>query len=363
VKLSRPDCLGALLVGQTPVYQGSGSTAASYEHLAEPGDNPAHQVSQAAVILSSADVAQAFVKTSAGKWRACAGQPITETSNGADSRWTFGNLVGDVPAITQLRTLEGGNGFACQHVLRAVLNAVLDVNACGSHISDQGARIADKMAAIASPNSPPATFSTPPPGPMVAPDHLDPILLSVADVNTVMGASGIKPVGPTDAGTVTTPETLSNPDCLGVFYVAQTRVYQDSGYTAVRHEELELNPGNPPYDIGQAAVSFPSADLALAFLKSSAAKWRTCAGQTITAAANGHSYSYTVRNLVGDVPAITQIHTLDGGPGTPPGWACQRALRAALNVVLDVRACGTPISDQAGRIAEKMAATVTQQAH
>ena len=41
----------------------------------------------------------------------------------------------------------------------------------------------------------------------------------------------------------------------------------------------------------------------------------------------------------------------------------QEALRAVLNVVVEVNACGNPISDQAGRIAEKMAANVTEQAH
>jgi serine/threonine-protein kinase len=48
-----------------------------------------------------------------------------------------------------LNRLEGGNGYVCQHVLRAVLNVVLDVNACGYQISDQAGRIAEKMAASA----------------------------------------------------------------------------------------------------------------------------------------------------------------------------------------------------------------------
>jgi hypothetical protein len=38
-------------------------------------------------------------------------------------------------------------------------------------------------------------------------------------------------------------------------------------------------------------------------------------------------------------------------------------LRAVLNVVLDVNACAYQLGDQAGQIADKMAATVTRQAH
>ena len=98
----------------------------------------------------SADLALAFLQNSAVKWRACAGQTITETpSTGQTKRYTFGNFVGDVTTIALLNTLEGGGGYACQHVLSAVSNLVIDVNACGYQISDQGRQIADKIAAKA----------------------------------------------------------------------------------------------------------------------------------------------------------------------------------------------------------------------
>jgi PknH-like extracellular domain len=357
--LSNPDCLAAFLPFVDVVYQGSGDTAISAEALHEPGDNPDHKVALAAASFPSADAALAFVKTSAGKWRACAGQTITETGNGQDLRHTFGNVVGDVPAITLLRTQEGGNGWACQRALRAVVNVVLDVNACGYHISDQGARMADKMAATAAPTLPHTTFPTPPPGRTVAPDRLESILPTVQDVNTVMGASGMQPTAPIDHSMGTSSWTLSNPDCQGAFGAGGEAVYRGSGYTAISGEEL-LDPGNnADHDVGQAAVSFPSADLALAFVKTSAGKWRACAGQTITGTTNGQDYRWTFANVVGDAPAITQLHTLEG----KNGYGCQRALRAVLNVVLDVDACARPISDQADRIADRMAATATQQSH
>jgi serine/threonine-protein kinase len=200
---------------------------------------------------------------------------------------------------------------------------------------------------------------TPPPAPMVAPAGLDPILATAADVNTIMGASGMQPDAPITHAPKTTPDTLSNPDCLGTFFAAQPPAYQGSGYTAMSFEQLR-EPGNSPvHVVGQAAVSFPSTDLASAFVQTSAGKWRACAGQNITLTENGQSYRWAFANLVGDVPAITLLRTAEGYNG----WACQHALRAVVNVVLDVSACSQQISDQAGRIADKMAATATQQAH
>ena len=94
--------------------------------------------------------ARAFVKTSADQWKSCAGQVVTGTyDNGNTFRWTFGNLVGDVPKLSQLDTQEDGGGWACQHVLNAVSNLVIDVRACGFAITDQASRIADEIAANA----------------------------------------------------------------------------------------------------------------------------------------------------------------------------------------------------------------------
>lgn len=202
--------------------------------------------------------------------------------------------------------------------------------------------------------------SAPTSPPMVASERLDSILLTVADVNTVMGASGMQPTTPINHGTWLVAErTLSNPDCLGAFFVGETPAYQGSGYTAASVVTLHEPVNNPDHRLGQAVVSFPSPDLALAFVKTSVGKWRACAGQTLTATHLDQVYRWTVGDLVGDAPAITQLHTLEGGNG----YVCQHVLRAVLNVVLDVNACGYQISNQAGSVADKMAATATQQAH
>lgn len=42
------------------------------------------------------------------------------------------------------------------------------------------------------------------------------------------------------------------------------------------------------------------------------------------------------------------------------GWACQRALSAVWNLVIDVKACAFKIADQGVQAADKIAAKATQ---
>ncbi len=202
-----------------------------------------------------------------------------------------------------------------------------------------------------------ATKTSTTPTPTVTPDRLDSILLSARDVDTVMGASGMEPAeAKTFHALLVPPGTMSDPDCRGTVFVLQQPVYQGSGYTAVSEQELH-EPGNPyAHLVDQAAVSFPSADQAVAFVKNSADKWRACGGQTVTNSFNGQTDRWIVGDLTGVVPTIVQLHTLAGGAT----WACQHVLSAVSNVVIDVVACADQISDQARLIADKMAAKVTE---
>jgi hypothetical protein len=92
-------------------------------------------------------MALAFVKNSAAKWKACAGQNVQLTVKGQTDGWVIGDLVGGVPTITQVHTSEGGNGLATQHVLSAVSNLVIDVAASSYKIGDEARQMADKMTA------------------------------------------------------------------------------------------------------------------------------------------------------------------------------------------------------------------------
>ncbi|KKB98049.1 sensor domain-containing protein, partial [Mycobacterium nebraskense] len=145
--VSQPDCQGALYTTQSPVYAGTGYSAVSGLVSSEPGDNYDHWVNQAVVLFPSADKAQAFLQTSAGKWKGCAGKTVAVTNKGKTYRWTFAQIQGGPPKIAVLDTQEGADGWECQRAMSVANNVIVDVNACGYHISDQGTQIVDKIVA------------------------------------------------------------------------------------------------------------------------------------------------------------------------------------------------------------------------
>jgi len=156
--------------------------------------------------------------------------------------------------------------------------------------------------------------------------------------------------------TDTNDTTVANPDCRGAMYLVADTVYRGSGYTSVSFQDLREPGQNFDYLVKQAAVSFPSADLALAVVKNSVGKWRSCANQTIAETDSSGTTRWTMSSVTGDPPKITIVKTQEGGGG----WACQRALSAVSNVVFDVTACSYHLNDQATQIVDKMASNVTQ---
>ncbi|BBX42461.1 serine/threonine-protein kinase PknH/PknJ [Mycobacterium simiae] len=144
--VSIPDCQGALYTTQDRVYAGSGYTGINGLVSSEPGDNNDHWVNQAVVAYPTADKATAFLQSEAGKWKSCAGQTVTVTnSSNKTYRWTFAQIQGSPPKISVLQTQEGADGWECEHAMGVANNVVVDINACGYHISDQAGQIADKI--------------------------------------------------------------------------------------------------------------------------------------------------------------------------------------------------------------------------
>jgi serine/threonine kinase PknH len=190
--------------------------------------------------------------------------------------------------------------------------------------------------------------SSAPAGPPAS--NLGSILLGAADISTIMGATE-QLANHTEQ--MLTPLTLSSPDCLGAFDPIQAPVYQGSGYTGVRGQGLHTT-GDVPHRVYQAAVGFPSVESAHAFVRTSADNWKACGGQTVTVTDGNQTIQWTFGDLSGAPPKIVQRHT----HAVAGGRVCQRALSAVSHVVIDVSACGLSITNQAGQIADQMAAKV-----
>lgn len=145
--LSNPDCMGAYEPIADAAYKASGYSAVAGQAVHTAGEDPTHRVFESIVAFPSADKAGAFVQTSADKWKACAGQPVTLTVNGKSTGWTFGDVTGAVPRIAQRRTQTEGTRI-CHHVLRAASNVVIDVLVCGPDVeTGQAGRIAEQISA------------------------------------------------------------------------------------------------------------------------------------------------------------------------------------------------------------------------
>lgn len=143
--LSDDGCLGALIGFQGPTYKNSGYTAMLAELMEKPQSKPGYVVVQGAVIFASADQARAFVTAQAEQWRTCAGRTVTQVNKGATSTWTFREVSGNPPDIALQHTLAN-SPVVCQHVIHAVSNVVIDVNACAPGIINQARQIANQMA-------------------------------------------------------------------------------------------------------------------------------------------------------------------------------------------------------------------------
>ena len=198
------------------------------------------------------------------------------------------------------------------------------------------------------PKKTPASTRAAAPAP-VTPGRLDSVLLGAPQVSAIMGTSSMLIAEQTQQ--IRPDVELSNPDCLGAFDAIQNAVYAGSGFTGVYGQELDA--GDSAYRIYEAAVSFPTADNAQAFVAAQADKWRACNGLAVTLTTPSAIGHWTFGPLTGAAPKITQVRTRRDGAS-----ACQRVLSAVSDVVLDVRACAPGILNQGGQIADAMAANV-----
>jgi serine/threonine kinase PknH len=205
--------------------------------------------------------------------------------------------------------------------------------------------------------SQPSTSISQPPSPTVAPvaeAALDGLLLNPDQINTAMDATGMTVTQPwntlNDVGfkNPTTPQ-----ECTPIDGAAEAAAYTGSGWTAERGQSLQ-DPSPILHAVDQGVILFPSAQAAAAFVSASAQNWPACANRTYTGNVNNLQWSAgPVSTADGTVSATTTEQDANTN-----GWACQRALTARNNVVIDVAACSHNATDQGINIAHQIAAKV-----
>ncbi len=189
-------------------------------------------------------------------------------------------------------------------------------------------------------------------------------LLEDSTLNTIMGTAGMTTAegGVRKAKHIKGEIEVSPPECASVLYPGLDRAYRDSGGGKPTWRVSEDRGGmaraglDNNFFVDQDVTAFPpETDRPEAFVRASALPWKACAGQTVSAAyRGGETYTWQVGEVVGDVPQIAQTFTRVGGER----YTCQRVMRVVNDLVLDIKACGDRVDDEASKIAGRLAAAL-----
>jgi hypothetical protein len=180
--------------------------------------------------------------------------------------------------------------------------------------------------------------------------ELDSMLLTPAQVNPLMGATGMALIRKHDAMSDDSA-TMRPAECLAIDGAAQAPVYANSGFTGVRDQELNDGDSFTHY-AEQAVVLFPTVKQAHIFFVASALRWPAC-----------HRYIHTQSRTQWDVGEISDDNDVLSVISTQEeaktgGWACGRALAVKNNVVIDVNTCSSNPGSSAVDIASQIVAKV-----
>jgi serine/threonine kinase PknH len=193
-----------------------------------------------------------------------------------------------------------------------------------------------------------STSSTPPP---VAVE--DGLLLSPAEINSAMGATGMT-VNGTYTDMFDYSANIPDKDCR-FLYSAEASAYDGSGWIAVRSQHLQEPVYDFDHEVWQAVVSFTSANDAARFFAASAQRWPACSHRQFHYIDPGQPDKvWTVGPIANTDGTLSTTDTLEGGEGL----TCRRALTVSNNVAIDVSACSATPVGAAVNIANQIAAKV-----
>jgi hypothetical protein len=180
--------------------------------------------------------------------------------------------------------------------------------------------------------------------------ELESLLLTPAQINPLVGATGMAVVRKRDALSDDSA-TMKPIECLAIDGSAQAPVYANSGFTAERDQAL--NDGNDfTHYAEQAVVLFPTTKQAHVFFISSGLRWPACHQYTHTQSRT----QWTVAPVSDANDALSTISTQQ--EAKTGGWACGRALAVKNNVIVDVNTCSANPASSAVDIANQIVAKV-----
>ena len=191
--------------------------------------------------------------------------------------------------------------------------------------------------------------------PQLTEAKLDDVLLSIGELNGIMGSTQMKVTSELEEMTDHSGE-VSDPDCLGAIYGAEEPVYAGSGWTAMR-DQVAREPGEDnEHWVEQTAVIYPSADKAQKFFDDSKSSWEGCSGYSVSVDDLDASYLWQIDSVTAEDTSITQMTAQEDAEG----WACQHALSVVSNLTVEAWACSYDVKDEAATIANDMIANAAK---
>lgn len=173
------------------------------------------------------------------------------------------------------------------------------------------------------------------------------LLLDPDEISSVLGG-GVHIIDSSDAMYT----NAAGPDGCLVWAEAQQLNYQGSGWTAVQLQKLEDRHDNPDHIAYQAVVAFPDGLGAHVFYTGQVAGWAHCDDRRVDLHDAGDSAHYWSLSKSVDNAGVLSIMRAEE---ENPGWSCQHALTAKLNIVVDVNACAYSVGDRGVQLAKKIA--------
>lgn len=184
---------------------------------------------------------------------------------------------------------------------------------------------------------------------------LDDVLLSIGELNGIMGSTQIKVTSELQEMTDHSGE-VSDPDCLGAIYGAEEPVYAGSGWTAMR-DQVAREPGEDnEHWVEQTAVLYPSAAKAQKFFDDSKSSWEKCSGYSVSVDDADATYLWQIDNVTAEDILITQMTAQEDAGG----WGCQHALSVVSNVTVEAWACSYGVKEEAATMANDMVANASK---
>jgi hypothetical protein len=196
-----------------------------------------------------------------------------------------------------------------------------------------------------------------PNAPALSESSLDQIMLPVGDVSSIVGGTGLQ-ITSSSQDLADSSDIVNKMDCLGAVFAAEKKVYEDSSWKAARDQIIREPGDDKKHWVEQTVVLFPSGQQAADFFRNSRDEWKTCANSSVTTRGDDSSYDWRFGQVA--EPSETMF-SVGMAQQNSDGRACQHAMGAVSNIIIEGVACGHGVGSEGQQIVQGIVQNATSQ--